>query len=131
MKSDSENQHEKAKELLEAALGGIELETEAPLPSTGEQVKQELLERAKQKLRQQSVPESIRDVSFQYERSTVGSNPVKSGVMSTLQMRQEREQRMKKRLERFGDVDPKRRGRSSDPSGRGGPMNLNHRRSTP
>lgn len=130
MKSDkSENQNEKAKELLEAALGGVELETESPLPPTGEQVKQELLERAKQKLKQQSVPESIKGVSFQYDRSILGSEPIKSGSLNSLQMRQEREQRLKKRLERFGDVDPK--SQRGGLSGRGGSANSSHRRSAP
>lgn len=69
-----EERNRKAQAMLEAALGGEELKADLPITTTGDKLREELLERAKEKQRINTMPAAIRNVSFAYQRSKLGGN---------------------------------------------------------
>lgn len=105
-KSDGEHKNLEAQAILEAALGGEKLKSEVKVTS-GDQIRQELLDRAEQKQRAAQVPESIKDLSFAYNRSRLGSNFAKRSLREGTEAKAKLAKSVKERSERLAKVGMK------------------------
>lgn len=103
---ESEDKNLKAQAILEAALGGEELNANLPI-TTGDKIREELLERAKEKQRTKTMPTAIKNVSFAYQRSNLGSGFAKK-KLDDPEAKMKREKHHKKtsdRLKKLGIKD--------------------------
>lgn len=96
---DTEDKNREAQAILEAALGGEELKADLPI-TTGDKIRQELLERAKEKQRTKTIPSAIQNVSFAYRRSSLGSGFAKK-IPEDPEAKAKREKHHKKTSDRL------------------------------